>query len=112
MAEKSISYVEASKLVPVPSRNYANAAKTQTYRKTVAQKPKSHAPLSPSYDKVAHHQIVSSPQPSQPNGCALNNNNTSSNDTVSIIKLLIKLLPTISLLSLPTTNYRPTFPIN
>ena len=99
MAEKSLSYAEASKSVPLTSRNYANAAKaipvpTQSYRKTVFLKPKTHAPLSPSYDKAAHQQIINSPAPSQPDGCALNNPFIDSNVS-SIIDILIKLLSTI-----------------
>ncbi|XP_047021396.1 uncharacterized protein LOC124631200 [Helicoverpa zea] len=99
MAEKSLSYAEASKTVPLASRNYANATKavptsTQSYRKTVFLKPKTHAPLSPSYDKAAHQQIINSPAPSQPDGCALNNPFTGNNAS-SIIEILIKLLTTI-----------------
>lgn len=109
MAEKSMPYAEASKIIPTASRNYANAAKapiTQSYRKTVTSKPKSHAPLSPSYDKAAHQQIVYNPQLSQPNGCALNNNNVPSDNTISVIELLVKLLPT--LISSPSNSQSPS----
>ena len=105
MAEKSIPYAEATKTVPSVSRNYANALKastSQSYRKTVTLKPKTHAPLSPSYDKATHRQLVSSPQPTQPNGCALNHDVSSINNTSNIIDLLIKLIPII--ISSPTSN--------
>ncbi|XP_063893688.1 uncharacterized protein LOC126055564 isoform X1 [Helicoverpa armigera] len=100
MAEKSLSYAEVSKTIPPVSRNYANAVKStvsnsQSYRKTVYLKPKTHAPLSPSYDKVAHQHIINSPPSSQPNGCALSSPLDDSNNFSSIIELLSKVLTTI-----------------
>uniref|UniRef100_A0A2A4J3N7 BED-type domain-containing protein n=2 Tax=Heliothis virescens TaxID=7102 RepID=A0A2A4J3N7_HELVI len=96
MAEKSLSYAEVSKTIPPASRSYANAAKSssqsQSYRKTVFLKPKTHAPLSPSYDKAAHQRIVNSPSPSQPDGCALNNPFVDSNNISSLTEILIKVL--------------------
>uniref|UniRef100_A0A2A4K394 Pre-C2HC domain-containing protein n=1 Tax=Heliothis virescens TaxID=7102 RepID=A0A2A4K394_HELVI len=99
MAEKSLSYAEVSKTIPPVSRSYANAAKStnssQSYRKTVFLKPKTHAPLSPSYDKAAHQRIINSPLSSQPDGCALNNPFSGSNDISSLSEILIKVLSTI-----------------
>lgn len=98
MAEKVLSYSEASKTVPNSSRSYADITKSQSqsYRKTVTLKPKTHAPLSPSYDKAAHQLLTCTPQSSQHNGCALNNQHLESPVNLSsIIELLIKLLTTL-----------------
>lgn len=100
MAEKVLSYAEASKSVPSVSRSYANVTKsmpsstlTQSYKKTVYLNPKTHAPLAPSYDKFSHHNIVKSPQSTQPNGCALDSINAQhSSNPSEIIHLLIQLL--------------------
>lgn len=97
MAEKSVSYMEASKSVPTISRSYADITKSQpqSYRKTVTLKPKSHAPLSPSYDRVAHQLLTSTPKPSQPDGCALNNDHSVSPDWSPIIQILLNVLSSL-----------------
>ena len=102
MAEKTISYAEASKSVPVVvvnsnSRTYANVTNTnksssQSYRKTVTLKPKSHSPLSQSYDIAAHNRVTNVPQSSQPNGCSLNNPYLNPSDNSSVIDVLLQLL--------------------
>jgi len=105
MAEKAVSYLEASKAVPSTSRSYASATKAQlpsnpvhqAHRKTVFLPPKSHVPLPPSYDKYAHQNIFRPPKSSQSNLCALNYNSSQSHsiDSSSIIQLLIKLLSSL-----------------
>lgn len=126
MAENFISYQEASQVFPPVSRSYAEVSKvspkpkpmpspshihrpasqtTQSYRKTVSLKPKSHAPLSPSYDKQAHQALTQnySLSPSQ-NGCAFPRDGAISPvrklDSENILNIISEMLMTV--LSNPT----------
>ncbi|XP_059051095.1 uncharacterized protein LOC131845944 [Achroia grisella] len=53
---------------------YSSPQKTVSYRKTVYNSPRPHAPLGKSYDAVAHNNITQTPKSTQPNGCALTDN--------------------------------------
>ncbi len=111
MAEKSISYAEASQVFPAVKRSYAEVSKPinqsvsspgkksssqprASYKKTVLLKPKSHAPLSPSYDKKAHQALTHnySFSPSK-NGCAFpmesGTNTHSSNNILNVISNML-----------------------
>lgn len=121
MAEKSVSYVEASQVFPPVSRSYAEVLRasqksnpsqcpspssqtTKSYRKTVFLKPKSHAPLSPSYDKQAHQALIRdySFSPSQ-NGCAFPEEGTSSPDrSENILNIIVNML--MNVLANPTQS--------
>lgn len=120
MAERCISFEEASKQFRAVSRSYAdvsasvphklqasqnpnsqlnNSPSTFSYRKTVTFPKKSHAPLSPGYDKQAHQAILKSFSiPSSSNGTALQNTSPPSskdNTSVSIIELLLSLISSL-----------------
>ncbi|XP_022823652.1 uncharacterized protein LOC111354426 [Spodoptera litura] len=87
MAEKSISYAEASQVFPTVKRSYAEVSRSvnlidpspikkpsqqkSPIKKTMHLKPKSHAPLSPSHDKKTHQALTQDHcySPSK-NGCA------------------------------------------
>lgn len=112
MAEKSLSYIEASKLFPPVKKSYAEVTNSQpnptqfpslsqsqlspqttSYRKTVFSRPSLRAPLQKGYDQKAHRSILNEfiGQQSQ-NGCALLNNSQNENLQEESIKSLIETL--------------------
>lgn len=123
MSEHSISYQEASSRFPAVRRPYADVAKvmfepisspswqppfpaqpppspqsspTISYRKTITRKPRARTPLSPGYDRQAHHDIVSNPRSQVPNGHFLSSRRMPAetpND--DLMELLFKLLTNI-----------------
>lgn len=122
MAEKSISYAEASQVFPTIKRSYAEVSKSlqqpkpklpqhnnntpqtpKSYRKTVFLKPKSHAPLTPSYDKQAHRALIHnySFSPSQ-NGCAYPLEGENNRNPKNVLNLITNML--MAVLENPTQN--------
>ncbi|KAJ8716397.1 hypothetical protein PYW07_003024 [Mythimna separata] len=125
MSEKSISYVEASRVFPPVSRSYADVSRTprknvsqsqssspipvtqKSYRKTVFLKPKTHAPLSPGYNRQAHQELTQnySFSPTR-NGCALPTEVTEpitykkENNPASILEFITNML--MAVLASPT----------
>lgn len=124
MARNSISYEEAASQFPKVSRLYAEitqssisssssssnltcvpasssqAINNRTYSKTVSQsRPKT--PFIKSFDQTAHHKIVATPTSMLPNGCALNNNQTSgsSPQQENMIETLLSLVINIIMMS-------------
>lgn len=112
MAEKNMSYNEACKSIPVATRSYADTLKIpqtqpippQSYRKTTFRQPKSRSPLSPSFDKVSHQDIISTPPSSQSNGCALKYSPLEHSLIDSLIQLLTSLLSS----NIPCTMSSPS----
>lgn len=113
MAERNISYEEASKTVPSSYRSYADIAKSSTrsslininqphrtpsipttsHKKTVFVTRKQRPVLSPGYDKQAHQDILNEfNMPESQNGCALNNSSTIDTGTSNLNTLLLTLL--------------------
>lgn len=119
MSELSISYQEASTRHPAVRRPYADVSKvmfapelgaswhpsqsppppsppqspaTTSYRQTVFRNPRAHTPLSPSYDRHAHQNIVSSPSSQVPNGYALSQRTGKETPNDNTLELLIMLL--------------------
>lgn len=112
MADKCVSYVEASRIHPPVSHSYAGilatTPKTQftapdkqpilnqiatSYKKTIFTKPRV-PPKSPKgYDQKAHSDLVGQPSLSMPNGCALTETNKDRQLNIAdIITLLTTLL--------------------
>ncbi|KAJ8716723.1 hypothetical protein PYW07_006201 [Mythimna separata] len=123
MSEKSISYVEASRVFPPVSRSYAEVSKSsprnkvnvisqsqssspiptsqKSYRKTVFLKPKTHAPLSPGYNRQVHQELTQnySFSPSR-NGCALPTEGDAltfrqENNSANILQLITDMLMSV-----------------
>lgn len=112
MAEKSISYLEASKSFPPVKKSYAEITssftsptqpstfstfqfppQTTSYRKTVFKRPSQKAPLQRGYDQKAHKSILQEfIGPQSPNGCAFLNNLPSDNKQVSLPHETVKAL--------------------
>lgn len=114
MAEKCISYAEASRIHPPLSRSYAEmlaTAKDQntqsekahklnhvtpsSYRKTVFLTPRSPPKLAKGYDQKTHINLTSTPSPTLSNGCALNEGRTEDrqlniSDVIALLKSLIQ----------------------
>lgn len=114
MAEKCISYAEASRVHPPLSRSYAEilaTAKDQntqsqkprttnhvnppSYRKTVFLKPRSPPQLAKGYDQNAHNNLTNTPPPTLSNGCALKKGGTEDrqlnlSDVIALLKSLIQ----------------------
>ena len=120
MAEKAISYSEASKLHAPVSRSFADVAKASpssrpvgssqsrvqvpnSYKKTVTLKPRVPPQLGRGYDRASHLALISEPSSQTQNGCALSHNQAPVNaSTDKIIQLLISLISMISSNSVPS----------
>lgn len=116
MSQENLSYIESSARFPQVKKTFAESANTfpsasfydtppspqsqphspahpssQSYRKTILVRRKSNPSTAYSgYDRSAHNNIVREPISSQPNGCALNEENSSPND--NLIELLLNTL--------------------
>lgn len=96
MSSNNLSYAEASRQFASSRKSYAEVSAspvptsyahmstqrspakpsnqpspTQSYRKTIIRSPRPRPSLEPGYDHSAHYAIISTPQPSLPNGHAL-----------------------------------------
>lgn len=112
MADKCISYVEASRLLPPLSKSYAEIVATpsdqptifnnnfrqpstasMSYRKTVFAKPRLPPKLGKGYNVKEHNDLVRQPASSISNGCAIKESNIDSKLNISdIISLLNSLI--------------------
>lgn len=127
MAQNSVSYAEALKLHPPPSKSYADmltstsnknstqydksasshpsspSSPNKSYKKTIFIQPKSPPKFTRGYDRDAHQSIIKDfDGPSPSNGCALKNNDGNNNDKqmIDVILALFK--------SLSQTNSLPS----
>lgn len=110
MADKCISYAEASRIHPPLSRSYAEVLATaqdqttpsdnnrkvnqaHSYKKTVFIKPRSPPKLNKGYDQKGHRYLTNEPSPNLSNGCALKEGDKDRQLTISdVIALLNTLL--------------------
>lgn len=130
MSRDSISYHEASSQVPKVGKSFNQVVKdstipapppqvvpspvrlssTQSYRKTDIRSPRPRAPLTKSYDKVAHGAIIANEASTLPNGYALqmNQSATSLSQEEPQNQLLVQLLTIIiSMISQHSINLPP-----
>ncbi|CAH2100585.1 unnamed protein product [Euphydryas editha] len=116
MSQDNISYMEASSRYPPVRRSYAEIAKemftpppyiptsstqspsspNRSYRKTVTHTPRPRADLGKGYDKQAHQSIVDVSPSTLPNGCALNNHDsTSPSSSNNLLENLVQMVHSI-----------------
>lgn len=124
MAQNNISYEEAACQFPKVSRSYSEVTKemfsnpvpfqepqnsyppgssqsqpTRSYVKNVYASPRPKAPISKSYDKAVHREIIANPSYSMPNGCSLGQSLETAPQNENMLETLLTLIINIILMN-------------